>query len=90
MPLITLKFKPQAWVKDYAIEVDPEGPDTWEVSDEEIIQKFPSRTDWETDHYERDDMRYHDNAPKWIREWSGPFEVELNDPHVKIWPEDYE
>lgn len=65
---ITVEFVPQAWINDYAVNVDPEGPTTWEVPVEMV-------RDVEPDQYESDDLRFHENAPEWVKEWSGPFYV---------------
>jgi len=63
------RFHPQAWVNDYAITVDPEGEVEWEVGEEAA-----SLTD---DSYESDDLRFHPNAPDWVKDWSGPFYIEI-------------
>lgn len=63
-------FHPQAWVNDYAIDVDPEGKTEWNV---EIVPD-----DLEDNSYESDELRFHDNAPQWVKDWSGPFWVEIH------------
>lgn len=65
---ITVEFVPQAWINDYAYNVDPEGPTTWEVPVKKLIGIRP-------DSYESDELREMRSAPKWVREWSGPFYV---------------
>lgn len=62
-------FHPQAWVNDYAIAVDPEGPTEFEVG---II--FGGIGD---DTYESDELRFHENAPQWVKDWAGPFYIEV-------------
>lgn len=62
-------FHPQAWINDNAYDVDPLGPTEWEVGD------VPE--DLEGNSYESDELREHENAPMWAREWSGPFWVEI-------------
>lgn len=64
-----VRFHPQAWVNDYAIEVDPQGKAEWEVGD------VPDGIADDT--YESDEFRSHDNAPQWARDWTGPFYVEI-------------
>jgi hypothetical protein len=76
-PLVTLRFRPQAWVRDHAISVDPEAPDTWQVAQALLLERFPTSDDWSARDNDRDDMRLEGNAPAWIREWSGPFEIDL-------------
>jgi hypothetical protein len=77
MPEITARFHPQAWINDYAVEVDPEGPTTWDVTAEVIAMTETERNALKDDQYETDDLRFSVNAPKWIQEWSGPFYVEV-------------
>lgn len=62
-------FHPQAWVRDYAIEVDPEGDTAFEVGD--VPESVEDNT------YESDELRFHPNAPEWVREWHGPFWIEI-------------
>ena len=66
--MATLRFIPQAWINDYAVTVDLEGPDTFQVPSE-AVEGIESRT------YESDTLRGHKNAPAWVREWQGPFEI---------------
>ena len=68
------RFHPQAWVDDYAIDVDPEGPTEWDVGAVSETMK--------DDTYDPDRWREHPNTPAWVREWAGPFwiEVDLPDP----------
>jgi hypothetical protein len=65
------RFHPQAWVRDYAMDVDPEGPTDWSVPWTEG-KPVPSNDD-----YESDDLRFEGNAPEWVRNWGGPFYVEI-------------
>ncbi len=78
---IIATFHPQAWVNDYAIEVDPEGETEWDVTDYILASFTPEEAlALEDDQYESDNLSTDDpNAPKWIREWSGPFYVEVAD-----------
>ena len=62
-------FHPQAWLNDWATDVDPEGPTDYEVGG------VPG--DMEDNSYASDRLRDHDNAPDWVKEWSGPFWVEI-------------
>ena len=63
------KFKPQAWINDYAYPVDPEGETEWDMvfEGEELPEEYS---------YESDDLRNDPACPKWCQEWEGPFEVE--------------
>ena len=63
-------FRPQAWVNDNAIPVDgPELPATWQVECD--LSRLPQPRSHETDA-----LRQHPDAPQWVRDWQGPFEVD--------------
>lgn len=70
-----VRFDPQAWVNDYAMSIDPEGPTEWEVS-EAGLREINSYND------PADALAYEtwflvcDNAPQWVKEHRGPFYVE--------------
>lgn len=63
-----IHFTPQAWLNDHAISVDREGDTSF------IIPAMPEGMD--PDGYEFDRLQQHLNCPTWIREWSGPFEMD--------------
>lgn len=76
------RFYPQAWVRDNAIEVDPEGDTEWDVTIE--FATLPSdyramlleEIDRHDEALDRDDVLKGDpNAPEWVREWQGPFSI---------------
>lgn len=72
---VRIRFTPQAWIRDYATEVDPQGPREFEVP---VRDAQNEQGEWLPDRsYESDILREHKNAPKWIRQWSGPFEIEI-------------
>ena len=64
-----LRFHPQAWINDYAVTGDPEGPAEFFV---EFGGELP-----DDDSYESDEFRELDGAPEWVRNWSGPFYIEI-------------
>jgi len=66
-----VRFHPQAWVNDYAMSVDPEGETEFEVPNELVSD------DMEDDDYPSDELHLHDNAPQWVKNWSGPFWIEI-------------
>lgn len=68
-PTVTVTFRPQAWQNDYAVPADPEGPTTWEVPVERLLGIEPHTHD-------ADELRHEALAPAWVREWSGPFEID--------------
>jgi hypothetical protein len=73
---VTVTFHPQAWQNDYAIPVDPQGPTTWLVPVERL-------RGIETHSYDADELRFEDTAPAWVREWSGPFEIDWDEDAVR-------
>lgn len=62
-------FHPQAWIHDYAVDVDPEGATEWDVG------MVPP--DLRDNRHESDLLRFHENAPAWTRNWNGPFWIEV-------------
>ncbi|AOH85578.1 hypothetical protein AWL63_18195 [Sphingomonas panacis] len=74
-----LRFRPQAWIRDYAVDTDPDHPDTWEVPVSLLLERFPTRESWHQHGNDRDDIRFEGSAPAWVRDWTGPFEVEILD-----------
>lgn len=64
---VQVRFQPQAWVNDNAMDVDAEGPVTWFVS-EETAAEIPDSNDL-------DFVRGDEFAYQWIKDWSGPFEI---------------
>lgn len=78
-------FHPQAWQNDYAVPVDAEGPTTWDVTPEYLTGLLGTGTpnNWkladvlEPDTYASDDLRFDPAAPQWVKDWGGPFYVEV-------------
>lgn len=72
-------FIPQAWQNDYAIEVDPEGETQWEVTLLEMVEltDYTDPDKLKEDDYARDELRHTKEAPQWVRDWAGPFEVKF-------------
>lgn len=70
-------FVPQAWINDYAVTVDAEGPTEWDCS--AYMAALPddaareAAQEWDT--YPSDNVRNDPAAPAWVRDWSGPFYV---------------
>lgn len=65
------EFVPQVWINDYAVECDAEGERVWSIGEQtdERLRELLS------DSYERDELRFHANAPQWVKDWAGPFEI---------------
>lgn len=85
---IIARFTPQAWVNDYAVDVDPEGDQEWDATAE--LANVPFGYKWRlldelrTNGQVCDDydwFRSDPNAPKWVREWQGPFTITLRFTH---------
>ncbi len=76
---IIATFVPQVWVNDYAMEVDPEGEDTWDVTDEILAMPREKALALQDCDYESDALRELPSAPEWVRDWGGPFSVVVED-----------
>ena len=74
---IIAKFHPQAWVNDSAISVDPEGEVTFDVTQEILKIGLIAALEMDDDDYETDELRESENAPEWIKDWGGPFYIEV-------------
>lgn len=74
---IIATFIPQAWVNDYAVTVDPQGATTFDVT-ETILRIGEARARaLRDDQHETDELRTHAAAPQWVRDWHGPFAVNV-------------
>jgi hypothetical protein len=78
------RFVPQAWVLDQTISVDPDGPVEWDATSffaslsREHREELLARIDAEGEALDRyDAFCSDDEAPSWIRDWSGPFSIYL-------------
>jgi hypothetical protein len=78
-PRVIARFIPQAWQNDYAIEVDAQGPDTWDVTHQIVSISKKSALAIVDDDYASDNFHLSTAAPKWVRDWQGPFRVELEE-----------
>jgi hypothetical protein len=67
-----VRFTPEAWQNDYAVEVDPEGDVEWRVTPGTAESVAATVKIGSTD---LDFVKYDTNAPRWIKEWSGPFTI---------------
>lgn len=68
---VQLRFHPQAWQKDQAIDVDPLGDVEWTVPRSAIEDaELPQPKD-------ADFLRDLPQAPEWVRKWDGPFYVSI-------------
>ncbi len=75
---IIARFQPQAWANDNALDVDPEGPTEWDVTDS-ILEMGKRKALALDDDDGTDILRELLSAPEWVRNWSGPFYVIVAD-----------
>lgn len=79
----TARFSAQVWINDNAMEVDAQGPTTWDctkaVSERADYFKHLAAGEpggWQGEVLDNDDVLKSDpEAPEWVREWSGPFSI---------------
>jgi hypothetical protein len=87
---IQCSFVPQIWSGDTAVTVEAPGPSVWEVSREDFQRltghSHPDTIDY--DPYALDELRNADAAPGWVKEWLGPFEVEVKIPEPEDAPDE--
>lgn len=80
------RFTPEAWIRDYACEVDAEGDQEWNLA-VETVANFTTPESVQS--HNLDDLRGDPFAPEWIRDWTGPFTIELLcDRHGGEWGDD--
>lgn len=70
------RFVPQAWINNHAVDVDAQGATEWQLSDEDAEIAIPEACHVCSD---LDYLQDHENAPAWVRNWHGPFYIELID-----------
>lgn len=71
------RFVPQAWINGYAVAVDPEGPTEFDVTPKIERLGRDLALKLRDDSYETDELRELETAPLWVRNWPGPFVVEV-------------
>lgn len=67
-------FTPQAWVRDNAIDVDPEGDTVFYVDNDHLKQFTDDALKYELEPYQN-----LPNVPEWIKKWDGPFRFHVED-----------
>jgi hypothetical protein len=71
---VQVRFRPQAWIREYAVDVDPEGwPNVWFI---EVDSEAPALKAVE-DGLDLDFLKFDPFAPAWITKHQGPFEIEI-------------
>lgn len=76
---ITARFFPQAWQNDYAIDVDPEGETLFDVTAEILALGEEKALALKDNREQTDSLQNAMNAPEWIKEWKGPFYIEVSE-----------
>ena len=72
---LTCTFLPQEWIGDTAYPVlRNRRPNTWTV---EVTEQFMEKLTPYS--YESDTLAEDPNAPEWVRDWHGPFEVDYEE-----------
>lgn len=80
-PRYRATFVAQVWNNDYAVRVDPGCPVQWDITPaylEKMLRLYGPEV-LENYNYSSDELRYDPAAPEWVREWQGPFEVEVKE-----------
>jgi hypothetical protein len=85
-PRYAAHFTPEAWVNNYAIEVDPGGPQEWDCTAYarehlDYLARLYARCEppgSPAEVTDNDDVFKHDPAaPQWVRDWQGPFTIRI-------------
>lgn len=82
----TAHITPEAWERDNAVPVEPEGPDRWDCTRAvaraaDYFAKLAGEHGWDDPGglLDRDDRLKDDpDAPMWVGEWSGPFTIRVH------------
>lgn len=72
-------FVPQAWVDDHAVDVDAEGPTTFDVTHIILAMGKEAALQIQDNRDSSDVLRESDTAPSWIVNWQGPFVVRVEE-----------
>lgn len=79
MKIILARFHPEAWINDEAVEVDPEGPTTWDVTEHICAMPREVALALRDNRENTDALCELPNVPEWIRNWNGPYRVEVQE-----------
>lgn len=90
------RFTPEAWIRDQATEVDPQGPQEWDCTNlalarRDYLAAAAARQGESLDDGEgvldNDDVFRDDpNAPEWVRAWTGPSTIRVRaEPVVTVY-----
>lgn len=76
---ILAEFVPQAWIGDIAMAVDPEGDTMFDVTNVVLAMGEPAARAMRDDQKETDHLRDAPTALAWMKAWSGPFRINVED-----------
>lgn len=74
---IIAAFIPQSWIDDYAVAIDPQGPATFDVTAEIVAMGRDAALKLRDDTDPTDALRHAATCPQWIKDWNGPFIIEV-------------
>lgn len=71
--MTTAYFKPMKFVGCSQCEMpaSPEGPSTWDIGELSDLQAAQLNCHFQS----CEQLRFHPNAPDWVRVWDGPYEI---------------
>jgi hypothetical protein len=75
MNRIIATFHPQAWVNKHAVDVDPQGECSFDVTDVVVALSESVAPPIRDYNDSSDDLASLPSAPEWVRNWPGPFYV---------------
>ncbi|MBI6883052.1 hypothetical protein [Pseudomonas putida] len=70
-------FFPQAWQSNYAVDVDPEGDCSFDITPEVESMGKDNALSIKDNSNSSDVFIYAAHAPKWIKDWNGPFYIRV-------------
>lgn len=82
-PPIMASFTPQVWFRDNALEVDPQGETTYDVTVDLIayaLQDGCETLEEYLDGTDNDEFREANEAPEWVYDWTEPFYIGIDVP----------
>lgn len=73
-------FHPQAWVNNYAMDVDPQGETTADITEHMLtLNERDRELAMVPDREESDWLRWVTGVPAWWDDWSGPFYISVDE-----------
>ena len=76
---IVATFCPQAWMNDNAVTVDDEGENTWDVTAHITAMPRKEALDMQDHDEAAESLRDLPEAPEWIKNWDGPFNIKVTE-----------